>query len=472
MRSSGWRPKDLTFKNGNRIRVGKMELEDKNIVFIVCDTLSAFHLPFHGYDRDTAPFLTELKEDNTWFKYAYSNAPWTIPAHASIFSGELPKEHGCNSDTPHFEGPSFVEELKERGYRTLCYSNNPAFFTGAGFGRGFDRFLQGPEIYSRYAGGPALQKVAERDNNDEYAGTLEKYTDFAKEAALNFDLQSISAGLKILYESQFGDQVGENVIEDSGTNATNQLIKEHLKEEDQPFFLFINYMENHRPWVPPDRIAEDFVEDYREKKGRLQDIMDDHVDKSDITKEEVENLRGLYDAATKYLDTKLEEIYNHLNERFEDTVFIIVSDHGENLGHYGLWHHKYGVFERLVRVPAIIAGDDVEGRTIEKNMSLRRLKDLIMGDKGIDDLGEEKVYSEYYGTPKNMPRKSKNIGANRSKCVVRGKEGLIEHTNLENFGFEASNTGFSEDNRDIDSWEELSEDLDRVFGTETEGLDI
>lgn len=81
------------------------------VVFVVLDSLSAFNMGCYGHDRETTPFLDSLSEDNILFNYAYSNAPWTAPSHTSIFSGQIPSDHGTNSMNMQFQQKSFVEEL-------------------------------------------------------------------------------------------------------------------------------------------------------------------------------------------------------------------------------------------------------------------------------------------------------------------------------------------------------------------------
>ena len=68
-----------------------------DVVLIVIDTLRKDHLPAYGYARDTAPFLSRLAARGVVFDNAYSTAPWTAPATASLFTGRYPFQHGVVS---------------------------------------------------------------------------------------------------------------------------------------------------------------------------------------------------------------------------------------------------------------------------------------------------------------------------------------------------------------------------------------
>lgn len=124
------------------------------IVLIVIDTLRADHLPFYGYGRNTAPFLSTLADRGAVFENAYSPSSWTAPASASIFTSLYPFQHGVVTGIlagrdmkmdilriPE-EVPTLPEIMKKAGYRTYGAANNPNIGEEIGFSRGFDHFAQ------------------------------------------------------------------------------------------------------------------------------------------------------------------------------------------------------------------------------------------------------------------------------------------------------------------------------------------
>ncbi|MDY6766078.1 MAG: sulfatase-like hydrolase/transferase, partial [Candidatus Nanohaloarchaea archaeon] len=354
-----------------------------NIVLIVADALSAFHLPCYGYDRDTAPFLTELAEDNTFYRYAYANAPWTLPSHASLFTGDLPSEHGCTTENIYFEADSVVEDLQEE-YTTVGFSNNP-LLASQGFDRGFDEFAGGKVIPLAYHGYDAFETVLRREQDGQYDGKQEKYTDFLQEVVRQRDLGSLAAAARFLYRTKLRGDDRFSFLTDSGAAATNHLVQEELEDVDGDFFLFINYMEPHEPYSPPDDLKGRWVDQvggaeqwYREQ-GFL--AKPDNIDTS-IPADMQDAIRGFYDAEVHHLDRKIRELHEYITGEFDDTVFIITADHGENLNHNDLFGHHYGAWERLLRVPLIVAGEHIPDRTIDEPVPLQNIPGLLRGETG------------------------------------------------------------------------------------------
>src|SRR5919197_2717657 len=126
-----------------------------DLVLIVCDTARADAFsPWGG--RGPSPTMERLCRQGIRWAEAVSTAPWTVPSHASMFSGLLPTEHGINGNciewterrpsspaeaVRSFSGSWLPEELSRRGYRTWGASCNSWISTCGGFDRGFERFL-------------------------------------------------------------------------------------------------------------------------------------------------------------------------------------------------------------------------------------------------------------------------------------------------------------------------------------------
>lgn len=129
-----------------------------NVVVIVIDTLRADHLPFHGYERNTASFLKSLADESLVFEKTWAPSSWTAPASASLFTSTYPGQHGVTAGDRYYRGPE-AEELpsrlnripaeletlgemfRRRGYRTFGVSDNYFVSPECGFARGFDRFM-------------------------------------------------------------------------------------------------------------------------------------------------------------------------------------------------------------------------------------------------------------------------------------------------------------------------------------------
>jgi arylsulfatase A-like enzyme len=457
-------------------------LEGKNIVLLVMDTASAFNMPMYGYDRETTPFLQDLAEDNCFVKYAYANGAWTPPSHASIFSGKFPHEHGCTTENLYFDANSFVEDLSEDGYTTYGFTNNKALSAENNFDKGFDQWISGKNeiVVQQKEDVPALKEFVEKEENRDY-GDRQKYIDFLIDCIRYRDLTSLRIGLHHLYR-RMTDPGHVDLPEDSGADATNKLVEETVT--DEPFFLFINYIEPHTRLNPPKEIAQRWMKDYSHSlKQYVKEIVNTPLETvflEDHDERLIHDVRGLYDASIVYLDQKVKELYEQVNEDHEDVVFIITSDHGENLGHYdGCWDHQFGLWERLMRVPLIIAGDDIPDITIDRQVSLHELHDLVLGEKDIEDLGTETIFAEYRGSGKANDSDLSQYAEeelyylqNTSKAVVQDGTGYILHSNLDDFVFTSSMDGCKETSEQRDKHAALKHTIKKNLVDETAGVDI
>ena len=96
-----------------------------NVLFVVLDTVRKDRLTPYGYDRPTTPNLAAFAEEATVFDQAVAPAPWTLPVHASLFTGLYPSQHGADQENPYLEGATtLAETLSTAGYDTACYSSN------------------------------------------------------------------------------------------------------------------------------------------------------------------------------------------------------------------------------------------------------------------------------------------------------------------------------------------------------------
>jgi arylsulfatase A-like enzyme len=294
-----------------------------NIVLIILDALRADHLSCYGYLRKTTPNIDKIAKEGVLFKNAFSPAVWTVPSMASIFTGTYPSRHGAVSRHRYLGHELFTlaEVLRDEGYRTIVYSNNP--FVSAketGLARGFD-IVKGLDYHLR--------------------------------------------GIKTICWKVFEIVRG---IKDNGAYYTNKYIKQWLRKHylnDFPFFLLIHYLETHAPykWIPkPYRTA--YLENglgFADIKKVNQDYQKYLVGTIEMKEHDFQILNALYDAEIAYLDFRVNEIFNLLKEMeiLDDTLLIITSDHGENIGDHNLMHHAYCLYDTLLKVPLIIRCPEV-----------------------------------------------------------------------------------------------------------------
>jgi hypothetical protein len=425
----------LTRKWG--LKKDKMNLKDKNIVLVVVDTLSAHNMSLYGHDRETDPFLKDLAENNAYFQKAYSTAPWTIPSHASLFSGKLPSEIGTNSENLNFDEYSFVEELQNT-HRTIGLSNNGLVAPEFGFGKGFDDFLYGNTIYFQQKNMKVMKRAEELIDSKKIG--IDTFPELLTTALTEKDVNSFVEGFNFLKNKLLSDQYDFDTnlsIEDSGANSTNKLVKEKLEEE--PFFLFINYMEPHLPYNPPESLDYPWIDNIGNLKNIFEEFYNEKSMNVEVDKRYHEPLRKLYDAEIRYIDSRIEELHDYIQSEFDDTIFIIIGDHGEMIGHEGIVEHHFGIWERLIRVPLIIAGEEIENQVIEQPVSLKEINGLLKGEVGIEELSKEQVRSEYEGAKgfkirignrslSSMSKKEQDLVRNKSRSLVKEDKAVIRNS--------------------------------------------
>jgi arylsulfatase A-like enzyme len=304
-----------------------------NLLLIVLDTTRADHMSVNGYARPTTPFLEELARRGTVYLNAIAPAPWTVPVHASLFTGQQPRVHQATTMHRWLE-PGFVtlaEILHDVGYRTVAFSCNPWVGRSFNLDQGFEQFFDIWRAEQMLKEDPVRLSVAGR-------------------ASMRMGAFAMPT--------------------DKGAQMTNRLAARWLSSWQrtsprEPFFMFINYLETHQPYDPPQPFRSRFAPgpvrpalrtlvtgDWFKESFRLMGAAgslgpDDHRQLSD-----------LYDAEMAYEDSRLRELFEDLERRgvLDDTLVVIVGDHGENLGeHGGLLDHCFSLHQTVLHVPLVAA---------------------------------------------------------------------------------------------------------------------
>lgn len=348
-----------------------------NIVLIVMDTARAKDISCYGYEKETTPFLDELAERSIKFERCIPQSPWTLPSHASLFSGKYPHEVGvqCNGDSFSY-GENLGEMLRNKGYNTIAISNNGYISSDFGMDLGFDRFVFNP-INTLFEDADTWEEITDTAQASKYSSNWEKFVDFSKKCLRKLDGKSVlNAAFYLLTNGVYRFLEG-----DDGAEMTFQKVKDMQLE--QPFFLFINYVEPHSTYTPPKDFAKKYTTpEEREKYGEYVSEIPWKLSLKNkrILEEGKDFFRSMYGAEINYLDSKIEELYGYLEEvvGMEDTIFIVTSDHGESFGEHDIWEHHGGVYQEVLHVPLIIDSTREDDRDVEGIFELKNLYDLIL----------------------------------------------------------------------------------------------
>jgi len=312
-----------------------------NVLWVMWDTVRADHLSLYGYARPTTPFLSEWAKDARVFDDALSVAGYTLPSHASMFTGLLPSEHCVSTQHPWLDDSftTVAELLRGAGYRTFLFSANPhvAAAPGGNLAQGFERYeYPWSPKWAAEAKRVILAKLAPEDQSSELPQRL-----------------NASRG------GQAGSAWDIKAAGEIAQTATLEWLAS--SDRERPYFVFLNYMEAHRPATPPRRLRErllspeDVERSYRVDRSWLP-MWEYTFGLREYTEAELELTRATYDAALLELDELLDNLLEALDDAgyLDNTVVIVSSDHGEHLGEAHMLDHQYSLHQVLLHVPLVV----------------------------------------------------------------------------------------------------------------------
>lgn len=381
-----------------------------NVVFIVLDTVRRDFISPFNEDVEFTENIESLANEGTVFNQTVSQAPWTLPSHSSMFTGMYPWEHGATQTNFDLEVEEdlLAEKLRDQGYSTASFSANPFISDKFGTVDGFERTETTVGLVD--------------------LGINKKLGKAVKSFEEKFDFGAIP------FLEQLGSRLSYK-IKLIGENDTEKLVgdaKEYIREnKDDDFFVFMNLMDCHLPLLPE--------KEYKEKHAPEVDMNEinqypHRVVHSEDKEPDEDALKKLYSAEIDYLDDQIGEMMSFIESEGleEETVFVLASDHGENLGEDGLMGHFFTVNENLVNVPLIIRSPDMESKTVEKQVELRELHDIILEQTGIIDEyeigvehakgGEDRPEMDLAKTPSD---KKEKYDEEKYFIRTRGEKGII-----------------------------------------------
>ncbi len=317
-----------------------------NVVLIVADTLRSDHLSSNGYQRQTTPTLDSLAAQGVSFQNAYSTSSYSLPSHVSLLTGKNIYEHAVEWDRPTAlidePIPTLPEMLQENGYRTGGFSANLFWVTREqGFNRGFAHF---------------------EDYNENLADALIRpfYSRILKNVW--YLLNPIS-----------------NIIGRRSAEEINRsVLKWAAQDTDKPFFIFINYLDVHDPYLPPQPYRSIFSE--QKNPGG---ILNNDLGRQDpqLSPEELQSEIDAYDGAIAYLDAQLGKLVRQLEDQTNGNLLVLVtSDHGEAFGEHGVYLHGMSLYRQEVHVPLVIYAPErvPAGLSIQQPVSIVSVPSTIM----------------------------------------------------------------------------------------------
>jgi len=317
-----------------------------DVVIVMIDTLRADFVDYS--EGGGSPFLASLAPESVIFEDASSPAPWTLPSVASLVTGRHVLEHGVVQENRRLPRgiKTLAEQLKERGYATRAYYRNAFAGPMCGLDRGYDFSQRSPE-------------------------------------------------------------------ESDGEDIAPFLMGPDGDGDEQPLYFYVHNAEPHDPHdkeannsVLLSQKEKEFVKWYRETVARYRAItrrgyqdnfrgqgLDFDAEQAELiaklSDRQAEAYR-IYARAVKESDERIRSIVEVLKERgrWDQTLFIVMSDHGEEMGEHDGWLHDQSLYQEMVHVPLMIRFPNAEfgGQTISAPASLVDVLPTILGrvDGGTD----------------------------------------------------------------------------------------
>jgi arylsulfatase A-like enzyme len=348
-----------------------------NVLLLLLDSTRAANVSCYGYGKETTPVLDGLAVDGALFRQAVSNGCWTLPSHATLFTGRHPSSHGLTrtGDALPAGVPTLAGLLAESGYQTACFSNNAYISEATGLAAGFAHV---DDVWRETnPRGMARPKLSGRLRRLEQKGPA---------------MKPVVAVLRAAKRVRTAVRGWKRPTADHGVALTNDRLQTWLsaRDRERPWFAFVNYMEAHERYSPPPPWDRRFLPEGTSRVqvaglGSKGEIL---ASTGTRRASSLAILTGLYDGAIGYLDAKIGELLEHLRAdgALENTVVIVTADHGDSLGEHGYLGHRLYLYEELVRVPLVISHPTAfpAGTVVDDQVELGDLFPTLLDLAGVD----------------------------------------------------------------------------------------
>jgi arylsulfatase A-like enzyme len=282
-----------------------------NILVIILDTVRAASFGLYNGAPATAPRLSEWAREGTLFDNAYAPAPWTLPSHASFFTGRYASELAADWEVPLGSGDSTLAEvLRARGYATGAFVGNMHYTAwDAGLDRGFATYRDYRLTRSQllFSSSYTQTRLFRHLRNSRSVG----------EALAEFRDLDLSIDPKHFFDPKRANEVSASFLD------------WQKSLDNRSFFAFLNYFDAHRTYYSP----REFQTFPRSRTGIHE-----------------------YHAAIAWLDSQVAGVLDSLRARgvLDRTIVIVTSDHGELFDEHNLSGHAHNLYRNVLWVPLYV----------------------------------------------------------------------------------------------------------------------
>jgi arylsulfatase len=293
--------------------------EQPNFIIIIFDALRPDHLRCYNETAQELKHFDKFADEELTFTNAFTSAPWTTPSMMSMLTSTYATVHRCfNFSTALSPSILTIQEiLKSVGYETSAVIANPSIYYKFGFSRGFDNFYEFGDI---------------------------KYLEFFKNTRIYYLLKRVIVAL--------GPNFGFTTDTTSWcTKTTISTIHKH----NNPFFMWVHYLDPHSPYKPPEQYITDGYGKTRDETIEYLNEKGYFIELDNAPENDREYILNLYDAEINYLNDELGKLLSVLKqeELWDNSFIFITSDHGEAFLEHGYYGHGNSHYSEIARIPLL-----------------------------------------------------------------------------------------------------------------------
>ncbi len=284
-----------------------------NVLLVSIDSLRPDHLGCYGYRFATSPTIDGLARDGVRFQQAVSTTSWTLPAHASLFTGLYDSGHGLVENGLRLAESqvTLAEVFQRNGWQTVGFFGGPYLHPTFGMDQGFERYQS------------CMTSLADA---------------LPEEEVRNQSHAQVSAAHK--------DVTGPRTVTEVGRWLA--------QADERPFFAFVHLWDVHYDYIAPPEYVALFDADYHGDLNGV-DVMRNARIAPGMDERDLRHLLALYDAEIRFTDDTLKALLKELEERGElaNTIVVVTADHGEEFLEHGGKGHQRTLYEEVLRIPLV-----------------------------------------------------------------------------------------------------------------------
>ena len=332
-----------------------------DILWLSLESVRADHTPMYGYERNTMPWLNDFaaKSETTVLNNGIAQSLWTPASSASMLTGTYLSTHRVGEDGKARKKLStnidtLPELLQNIGYETALFSPNPYISEATGLDRGFGHVSSVKAVPG-------------------------SYSPFCEDA-IDYWLEGVR---RVLRSKHINIDRIKHELKTTENEVLERQARRWLKtvsDNSGAFFAYAHVPGPHYPYLPSTDYLQSFTDDISFDAEEAYTLVKDiYYGGSDEIKEEISTgldrsseewaaIEAMYDATLRHMDEIISKIISAAQSAAESLIVIVVGDHGELFGEYGLLGHNLVLHENLIRVPMIVSGlSNIE--TNEEQMS-------------------------------------------------------------------------------------------------------